>query len=517
MAESKVVTAKERYDKLTSDRAPYLDRARQCAKLTIPSLFPDEGANGNTSFTTPEQSMGARGVNNISAKLLLALFPPNTPFFKMEVDEITSAELTQQEGVKDEVDKALAMFTRKTMSDSEVRALRSDLYEYFRHQTVAGNGTLYIPEEGRARFYRLDKYVARRDPEGTLMEWVGKEQIDRRALPPEVAKSIPDADAKSNEQDDVDTLDLYTYVWLNEEGQYEVFQEIAGKVVPGSEGTYERNELPFIVGRFIKVDGEHYGRGYVEEYLGDLVALESFTKSIREFVAIASRINPVVNPNSTLRAKDVAQAENGDVLSGEEGSVWYLQVERYNDFRVAKEMVNSLMESLSFAFMMNTAIQRPGERVTAEEIRYMARELEDTLGGVYSVQAVDLQLPLARVLIASLRSRGLLPDLPSGIVEPHVVTGMDALGRGNDLSNLLQWKAVIGDTPALEEVNWSKFALRAANALNVETSGLVLSAEEKAALQQQKMQEMMMQTLGPNAVNQMGQIAQTQMQQGAPE
>ncbi|WP_416142518.1 portal protein [Escherichia coli] len=49
--------------------------------------------------------------------------------------------------------------------------------------------------------------------------------------------------------------------------------------------------------------------------------------------------------------------------------------------------------------MPNSAVQRTGERVTAEEIRYVASELEDTLGGVYSILSQELQLPLVRVLL----------------------------------------------------------------------------------------------------------------------
>ncbi|UFS66949.1 portal protein [Paracoccus denitrificans] len=501
-------TAKARYEELANDRRPYLDRARQCAKLTIPSLLPDEGASGSTKFVTPEQGEGARGLNNISAKLLTALFPPNTSFFKMEVDAITAGELTQQEGMKDEVDAAFLQLTRKVQSDIEARALRSDLYEYFRLISLTGNATLFVPEEGRARVYRLDRYVVKRDAAGNMMEWIGLDTISRNALPDETRNAVPQAEKGQEDKD----LELYTRVWMDDTGVYQVHQEVAEVVIKGTEGSYEQDVLPFIVGRYNKVAGESYGRGLIEEYLGDLMTLESLSKSVREFVAVASRIIPLVNPNATLTPRQLAAAQNGDVLRGNKEDVSFLQVERYNDFRVAKELIDGIKAALAFAFLMNTAIQRPGERVTAEEIRYMARELEDILGGVYSVQAVDLQLPLARVLMDQLARRGELPELPKNITTPRVVAGMDALGRGNDLTNLLQWKAVINDTPAAQEVKWSNFATRAANALNVETSGLIMTEEEKRAAHQQAMMMQAMQTLGPNAVNQGGQIIQKQME-----
>lgn len=512
--------AAERYSALEQDRQPYLDRGRQCAALTIPFLLPREGADGSTTFTTPEQSMGARGLNNVAAKLLMALFPPNAPFLKMEVDDLTAAELTGEQGLKDEIDKAFSQFVRRIMTDVEARALRSDLYEVFRHLVVSGNTTLYVPEEGRARVYRLDKYVCKRDPAGNLLEWISKEPVAKAALPEEIRNKIaqqgtpepPPKAGKVQTAPSSEEVELYTHLVLNEEGQYDVYQEVGGEIVPGTEGTYLPETLPFFVLRYNKGDGEDYGRGLIEEYLGDLAHLEALSKAVREFVAVSSRVIPILNPNGMLTAKDLTEAENGEPVIGNRDDVSFLQIERYNDFRVAKEMIGELKQSLSFAFLLNTAIQRPGERVTAEEIRYMARELEDTLGGTYSVQAVDLQLPLARVLISHLEARRSLPELPKNVASPQVVTGMDALGRGNDLSNLIQWKALIADTPAIEDVKWDRFALRAANGLNVETEGLVLTPEEKEAMQQQQQMMQMVNNLGPNAVNQLGGMAQKAME-----
>ena len=54
---------------------------------------------------------------------------------------------------------------------------------------------------------------------------------------------------------------------------------------------------------------------------------------------------------------------------------------------------------LGAAFLLNTAVTRDAERVTAQEIRMQAQELESSLGGVYSRLANELQLPLAKRLL----------------------------------------------------------------------------------------------------------------------
>lgn len=73
--------------------------------------------------------------------------------------------------------------------------------------------------------------------------------------------------------------------------------------------------------------------------------------------------------------------------------------------QIAKMTADAIESRLSYAFMLNSAVQRSGERVTAEEIRYVANELEDTLGGIYSILSQELQLPLANTLLNILSKR----------------------------------------------------------------------------------------------------------------
>jgi hypothetical protein len=70
-------SAQARYDTLETERNPFHLRAIDNATLTIPYLFPPMGHNASTILPTPYQGTGARGLNNLAAKLLMALLPPN--------------------------------------------------------------------------------------------------------------------------------------------------------------------------------------------------------------------------------------------------------------------------------------------------------------------------------------------------------------------------------------------------------------------------------------------------------
>ena len=160
------------------------------------------------------------------------------------------------------------------------------------------------------------------------------------------------------------------------EGKWHIYQEVKGLVIPGSEGTYPLDKSPWIPLRFTKIDGEDYGRGYVEEYLGDLRSLEALTMAIVEGSAISAKVLFLVNPNGVTEQRTLVEAPNGAVRTGNAEDVTVLQVQKNNDFNTAYQMIEAISQRLAFAFLMNTAVQRGGERVTAEEIRYMRGELK---------------------------------------------------------------------------------------------------------------------------------------------
>jgi hypothetical protein len=225
------------------------------------------------------------------------------------------------------------------------------------------------------------------------------------------------------------SLDLYTYI-CRKDKNWEVYQEVKGMTIPKSGGTYPLDKNPFIPLRFTRIDGEDYGRGYVEEYIGDLRSLEALTRAIVEGAAASSKVLFLVRPNGTTKQSTLARAPNGAIVQGDAADVTTLQVQKYNDFRVAQETGARITERLSYAFLLNSAVQRNAERVTAEEVRYMAQELETALGGVYSILSQEFQVPLVKLLLAKLEANGKMPKMPKDSIKPQIVTGLEALGRG---------------------------------------------------------------------------------------
>ena len=206
----------------------------------------------------------------------------------------------------------------------------------------------------------------------------------------------------------------------------------------------------------------------------------------------------MVRPNGTTKIRNIADSPNGAIISGDANDVTTLQANKFNDFRVAQETMQTITERLSFAFLLNSSVQRQAERVTAEEVRYMAQELETALGGIYSVLSQEFQLPLVNLLLNKMQKEGKMPKFPKDTLKPQIVTGLEALGRGQDLNKLqsfLQMLAPLGQQVIAQEMNIDDYIDRLGASLGIDTQGLIKTPEQKMELKQQQQQQMMQQQM----------------------
>jgi hypothetical protein len=507
-------TAQSMYDSLQSERYSYLERGRDVAKLTIPTLLPEEGANYSTKFSTPYQSAGARGVNNLASALLLSLLPPNSPFFRLTIDDMALQELgPEAEEIKTEIDIALSRVERAVMRDIETNNIRVAMFEALKQLIVTGNALVFLPKAGGMRVFRLDRYVVKRCPLGFVRMMVTKETIAPSMLPPEVAALV------DGQESTMDTVDLYTCVKSIDSETYEVFQEVGGQEVPGSRGTFAKNASPYIALRMNRVDGESYGRGYAEQYYGDLKSLEALSMAVVEGSAASAKVVFLVNPNGTTRARTLSEAPNGAIREGSAADVSTLQVGKQADLRIAYETINQINERLANAFLLTEATIRRAERVTAEEIRLVTQSIERQLGGIYSVLSQEFQLPLVNRIMERMKKNNVLPPLPADIVQPTIVTGIEALGRGQDLNKLDVFLAGVaqqlGPQALAQFVDLREYIDRRAASLGIDTENLIKSQEQIAAEQQAQQQAALTQQFGPQALDLFGkqQLKSMDMQQ----
>jgi hypothetical protein len=416
---------------------------------------------------------------------------------RYELDK-AKAELGPEgaEQLRTDLEKALADVERSVSQEVEVQNFRNGIFQALKNLLISGNSLLYLPDEGGMRVFRLDRYVVKRDPMGNVTHIAVKETVAPMMLPESVREEV-------YRQEKENTCDLYTSI-VREGDKFNVKQDVKGIVIEESIGSYPIDKSPWLPLRYTQIDGEDYGRGFVEEYIGDIKSLEALTKAIVEGSAAAAKVLFMVNPNGTTRSRTLAEAPNGAIVQGSEGDVSVLQLNKFNDFRTAQATMQGITDRLSQAFLLTSGVVRDAERVTAEEIRMLSQELEAALGGLYSLLSQELQLPIVSRLMDRMSKDKRLPKLPKDIVKPTIVTGVEALGRGNDLQRLDLFLAganqVVGPQAVTQYLNVSDYFKRRATALGIETEGLIKTEEEiQQAMQQAQQQEMMMK-LGSPAV-----------------
>lgn len=494
-------SAKSTYASLITDRQHYLREAYDSACLTIPALIPEEvdALNRRTTgveLPKPWQSLGARGVNNLAAKLLLALLPPTGSFFRYDFDQtiLDQVEASQLNEIQTDIQQRLAARERAVMQEINATNIRTKAFLALKHLVVAGNVLMYLPPEGGARVFPLYQYGVRRDFLGHVLELVYVEILDRDSVPPNVAEVLDEsqyAEAEGDARRKDKPVHLYTHV-VRKGKRYHAQQEVDGKVVPGSKFSVRIEDSPWLVLRWTAIDGEDYGRGHVEEYRGDLRGLEELSKALVKASLNAAKLVPLIDPGATITPRRLVQAENGEPLMGRAGDVTFLQQDKQADMAVARAQRQDLEQALSSDFLLASSFQRNAERVTAEEIRVMAQELEDTLGGVYSVQSQELQLPLARRIEAQLVRRGALPKLGEDLAKISVVTGLAAIGRGQDLNRLREGVGMVAELgnvfpQAVQYINPGDLVKRIFIGVGVDVDGL-LKTDEQIAQEQQAAQ-----------------------------
>tara|TARA_B100001029_G_scaffold162919_1_gene152651 strand:- start:44 stop:1630 length:1587 start_codon:yes stop_codon:yes gene_type:complete len=480
--------ARELYSKLSSDRSQFLDVAVEASELTLPYLITrDVTYKGTKSLLQPFQSVGAKAVVTLAAKLMLALVPPQTAFFKLQVrDDKLGEELDPK--MKSELDLSFSKIERSIMDYIAASNDRVVIHQALKHLIVSGNALIFMGKDG-LKHYPLNRYVVNRDGNGNVIEIVTKELISRKVLglelpaPPEAGPNSPD----SYEDD----AEVYTCVKMDESsGRWTWHQEVDDIVLPGSRSTAPKNTSPWLVLRFNTVDGEDYGRGRVEEFIGDLRSLDGLSQALVEGASVASKVIFLVSPSSTTKPQTLSKAGNGAIIQGRPEDVGVVQVGKTADFATASQMVQQIEKRVLEAFLVMNV--RQAERVTAEEVRLTQLELEQSLGGLYSLLTVEFLIPyLNRILLVLQRSRQ-IPSLPKDLVRPKIVAGINSLGRGQDAEALTRFIGTIAQTlgpeALMKYVDATEAIKRLAAAQGIDVLNLIKSPETMEAEMQQQQQ-----------------------------
>lgn len=403
-----------------------LARLEEYAMWTIPSVFPRDGrigVNQNTPIEYDMQSIGADVTFKLATKLARTLFPANQSFFRLDIDDDIKG-LMDKRNIQDVISFEHKAADRIFMNASYAQIIQAMLL------LIITGECLLVRQNESLRVYSLRDYTAKRNGTGEVLDLIIRECKFYSELPPAVQAKVGRVPAD-------DKLTLYTRVkrvYVFDRYKWKVSQEINGIDI-GTDYEYPEKLCPYIPITWNFVNGDNYGRGYVEIYGSDFKKLSELSLALFDYSIESARLTYLVDPSGAFDVQHAEQAATGEYIHGKAGSVTPIEGGSFQKMNELQASINQIEIRLRAAFM-STGNTRDGERVTAYEIRQNAEEAEQVLGGVYSQLAQGLHLPLARLLLNELDPK-LISDIELGNFKLNILTGLQALSRSSENQGLV--------------------------------------------------------------------------------
>lgn len=436
-------TALGEWSKLTGLRRGFIGRCEKYAGFTLPRLCTEDGyKQDNDELSHDWQSVGAQAVNHIVNKLVLALFAPSRPFFRLEAKPEWKKNAISQGIAEADIDEALAKGEQSAIKELDRRGtVRPKLYQAISNLVVLGNTLVYLPrkKEDEMRVYGVKSYCVRRTSAGKVKTILIREKVMYDELEVKVQDYMMAQKMKCNPETQVE---FFQWIERQRDGKYRMSQWVDTKRLPAEfDGYWPEDKLPYRALTWQLSDDADYGTGLVEDYSGDFAALSTLSEAQIKGAVLSSEFRWLVNPGGVTKPEDLEESENGSALPGLEGDVTLISNSKPGDLKVVQGIGADYIQRIGRGFLLNSAVTRDAERVTAEEIRQQANELETSLGGTYSRIAVDFQGPVADWLLQAVEM-----DLSKTQIERTIVTGLDALSRSGDLEAM---RAALGDVASI--------------------------------------------------------------------
>lgn len=468
-------------------------RTEEYAYWTIPSICPTDNSEHQEQIKG-DVAIGARLVNHLANKVVDTMFPHDRPFFTVTLTPEMRQKLRKEMGADAEAQFAEAV-REETAAVEEVAMRKLKLASYrpqavlaMLHAIISGNAILRrLPDDSRA-VYGIKDFCIRRDVTGKMTELLLRDSKKFGSLPKELRQRV------LNEHPEYkSTTDCKLYTHYKFDGTRWAMRQGVDRVQIDNGTRYKPVDLPVLPLVWRLARGENYARGLVEDHAPAFHQVDVLTKALIDMVGIMADVKFLVDPASLLDVIELNNSARGSFHQGREGDISTPDMKRGLAIGDTLEVVRGLERELAQGFLLNSAGVRDAERVTAEEIRFIAVELESAFGGLYSRLAIEWQQREAEYAVSQINFDTELGNSKLPAFEVVVTTGLESLSREGQLDNLRRAIADLQMLDAVPEeiraaINPTKFSSFVFTNHSVKWKEFLFTPEEMKANQQAAMQ-----------------------------
>jgi len=297
------------------------------------------------------------------------------------------------------------------------------------------------------------------------------------AFPEEIqAMLVANGEKEYAEDDDVT---LYTRYELQKDGRYKVMQATDDVDVLYEQDTLlPQNKVIHTHLSWNLHRGEDYGRGLVEDYAGSFHMIDALSRAVAMLAARIADQKIFVGSQSSIDVAELNSSDTGTYVSGDPNQVGTAKFADAQDIVVMEGIIQTHKRQISGAFLYGSGTTRDAERVTAEEIRDNAEQLEVSHGGVYSRFSADWQAKVAFEAVSAVDGKDM-----KAVLDAKIVTGMDSLSRQGEMQSIRVWVqdlAMLGQlSPETQTIiKHAEYASYAGAQRGVDTTAFVMSQSE---------------------------------------
>lgn len=489
-------TASGCWHRLRGERGEIERRWEMLASLTIPKVYLPEGITvENSPVVNDFQSVGATAAKHVTNKLMMALFPPGRPFFKVQPSDEWYAKVLQDAGLeRADVEPLLSKIEVNASKRLDARAQRPKLFQMLRYLVILGNVLEDSSDKENLRILGPKQWVVKRADDGYPSTLIIRKELAFEDLEYAIQNLQPkdiggNGPALRSRYQPATKVSHFLVLERTPDGKrMELTQYVDTIKLPKQyNGSWTLDACPYRVKTWDLADGDNYGTGLVEEHCGDLRALSILSEGALDGGVLSAELRWLVNPSGMTDIEAFKNSKSGDAVSGRDEDLDVVSgAVLAPALKVLDEVVGKYERRIGRAFLLNSAVTRNAERVTAEETRMNAQELETSFGGNYTSLAAQIQRPVA---IWCMGEQAVKID--SKEVDVVVITGLDALSRNADLDNLTTAFANLANLNNLPPQFIARLKDDAlirfiGQCLGIDLSPFIKSAEEMQAEQQQQ-------------------------------
>lgn len=423
-------------------------RSEEYARLTLPYLCAPAGSEGS------EQLRGAvaiapRLVNHLANRIVDTMFPGDRPFFTVTLTPETRAKIRDEAGEEAETQFAetvrteTALVEQAGMRKMGLTAYRPVAVEAVKHLIAIGNTLIRRMEDNKRIAYGIRDYCVRRRIDGAPYEVLLRDSKKFEGLSEEYQARILEVHPNTKAEDPVILFTHYKF-----DGKRWGETQAVRNVHLRTGKRYKANACPVLPLAWSLTRGENYARGLVEDHITTFHNVDVCSIALLEMVGVMADVKWLVDPGSGLDVVALNKAPRGSYHAGRKDDITTPEGARRLEIGALRDIISGWERELAQSFLLNSSTTRDAERVTAEEIRFVANELESAFGGLYSRLALEWQQHEADYVVAHLDFNTEVGGALT-LFDVVITSGLESLSRQGQLANL---RYAIADLSVLDGV-----------------------------------------------------------------